>query len=105
MNLYYHTIFKEVLYHGDCHLMVIGYSFGDSHINDVLIEAARDHGLKLFVLTTSEPQTLKNRLENIDSILWQSLGGYFTNTIKGLYPYGVEHRNTTEHIFRTLGVI
>ncbi|PIR53457.1 hypothetical protein COU76_00900 [Candidatus Peregrinibacteria bacterium CG10_big_fil_rev_8_21_14_0_10_49_10] len=85
--------------------MVIGYSFGDSHINDVLIEAARDHGLKLFVLTTSEPQTLKNRLENIDSILWQSLGGYFTNTIKGLYPYGVEHRNTTEHIFRTLGVI
>lgn len=105
LKLYYHTIFKGVLLHGDCHLLVIGYSFGDKHINDVLVEAAKDHGLKLFILTSSGPKALKERLESANPILWKSLGGYFSGTIKSLYPFGIDHRNTTNHIFRTMGVL
>jgi hypothetical protein len=44
-----HRIFEEVLCLGDVRLMVIGYGWGDEHINAVIAKAVRDHGLELFV--------------------------------------------------------
>jgi hypothetical protein len=35
----YSDIFKAVLYAGDVRLMIVGYGFGDKHINAVIAEA------------------------------------------------------------------
>jgi hypothetical protein len=47
----YQDEFQAMLSQPDTHLMVIGYSFGDSHINSVIQTAATD-GLKIFIIDT-----------------------------------------------------
>ncbi|MCZ6679424.1 MAG: SIR2 family protein [Candidatus Poribacteria bacterium] len=46
---WYYEVFKSVLFSGDVRLMIIGYGFGDEHINEVICEAINDHGLRVFV--------------------------------------------------------
>jgi hypothetical protein len=45
----YQEEFRDMLSASDTHLMVIGYSFGDAHINGA-IQAAADKGLKIFII-------------------------------------------------------
>jgi hypothetical protein len=40
----------EALSSAQVHLMVIGYSFNDRHINDVILQASEDGNLKLFIV-------------------------------------------------------
>ena len=46
----YHQIFEERLCRADSRLMVIGYGFRDSHINEVIMRAINDQGIKMFVI-------------------------------------------------------
>lgn len=46
---HYHSEFRRLLGVGGSRLMIIGYSFGDKHINDI-IGSAVDNGLKLFIV-------------------------------------------------------
>lgn len=48
---WYQEQFREHLSRGDSRLMVIGYGFRDKHINEVIKQAVRNHGLKLFVIS------------------------------------------------------
>jgi SIR2-like domain len=45
---WYFDEFVKALSAGDARLMVIGYGFRDQHINDLLINAVTQHGLKFF---------------------------------------------------------
>lgn len=45
-----HTQFKTSLAAPDTRLMVIGYSFSDDHINEMIREAAREHKISIFVI-------------------------------------------------------
>lgn len=47
---WYHQLFEEHLYQADTRLMVIGYGFRDAHINEVIMHAVNDRGLKMFVI-------------------------------------------------------
>jgi hypothetical protein len=47
---WYHEKFAEYLSRSDARLMVIGYSFGDEHINKVIIESADKGGLGIFIV-------------------------------------------------------
>lgn len=42
--------FREYLAKSGARLMVIGYAFRDEHINDIVIDAVRAHGLRFFVV-------------------------------------------------------
>nr|WP_311528659.1 SIR2 family protein [uncultured Ralstonia sp.] len=46
----YHQVFEESLSRADARLMVIGYGFRDSHINDVIMRAINDRGMRMFVI-------------------------------------------------------
>lgn len=46
----YHQIFEESLYQPDARLMVIGYGFRDSHINEAIMRATNDQGMRMFVI-------------------------------------------------------
>jgi hypothetical protein len=47
---WYHQEFERYLRSGNTKLMVIGYSFQDEHINQVIYNASRDCGLKTFII-------------------------------------------------------
>lgn len=46
----YFAQFKADLTSGDTRLMVVGYGFADEHVNAVLLEAANNHNLKMFIV-------------------------------------------------------
>ena len=45
--------FRQHLSAGGTKLMAIGYSFLDAHINDILVEAAQNHGMKMHLVNPS----------------------------------------------------
>ncbi len=46
---HYHDTFKEYVKRGDTRVAIIGYGFGDDHINEALEDAVRNNGLRMFV--------------------------------------------------------
>jgi hypothetical protein len=58
---WYHEKFQEYLFRPDCRLMVIGYSFGDQHINEAICNAAGKGGLRLFVIDPQGVDVLDKR--------------------------------------------
>jgi hypothetical protein len=55
-----HQKFVEYLEGPNTRLMVIGYSFGDQHINDAIVSAARKGGLSIFLVGPSGIGMLEN---------------------------------------------
>jgi uncharacterized protein len=49
---FYHEAFEQVLQAGDVRLMIIGYGFGDEHINSVIASAVQQCGLRVFIWNT-----------------------------------------------------
>jgi hypothetical protein len=49
----YWQIFRAVLQAGEVRLMVVGYGFGDEHVNAVIADAVENHGLRLFIWDTA----------------------------------------------------
>ena len=52
---WYSDLFKKVLHAGDRNLVVIGYGFGDPHINAVIADGIKQHGLRLYLVTPQSP--------------------------------------------------
>lgn len=80
---YYFEIFNAVLSQGKRRLLVIGYGFGDEHINGVISKAIKDYELKLYILSPVSPEKLKKKLceepkKSEDTItIWNGISGYF----------------------------
>ena len=47
---WYQDKLREFLFAGDTRIMVIGYSFSDDYLNEVLMEAASNRGLKMYLV-------------------------------------------------------
>jgi hypothetical protein len=79
---WYLSIFEQVLNAGDTRLMVIGYGFGDEHINKVIANAVRNHGLFLFVWNPhSDP--LRTVADNLGADI---IPAYSTEPIHQVFP-------------------
>jgi hypothetical protein len=59
---WYLHLFREVLKGPGCNLLVIGYSFGDEHINEVIANAIRMHDLRLYFISPQSPKDLQKQL-------------------------------------------
>ena len=46
---WYHEVFKNLLFAGDVRLMIIGYGFGDEHVNEIIAQGIHEHGLRIMV--------------------------------------------------------
>src|SRR5262249_14595533 len=92
---WYQEIFWQVLHEQQRSLLVIGYSFRDPHINEVILSAVRSRGLKLFVMSPAIPEEFRARLHGVvgtgaDYIergdqLWQALHGYYRGSVTDFY--------------------
>ncbi len=61
---WYHELFKEQLSQPDARLMVIGYGFRDTHINDIIRQAVNKHSLKMFIIDPKGGDLLEDTLKN-----------------------------------------
>lgn len=85
---YYFEIFKDVLFKKSRRLLIIGYGFGDDHINDIIAEAVRVHGLKIFVISPSSPDEFNKLIKekNVDEVILHGIAGYFQNKLTDIFP-------------------
>ena len=89
---WYFRLFEEVLSAGDCVLVVIGYGFGDKHINQVILDAIIKRGLQLYVVSPLDPRDFQDRLIAVNRFnislpdygheLWDNLFGYHCGTVR-----------------------
>jgi hypothetical protein len=98
----YFKLFEDVLFRRNRHLLVIGYGFRDSHINEVIAHAIRKCGLKLYVISPASPRDFratllgvhnedKKTLEHRKALedkqtLWEGLAGYWDWELKDVCP-------------------
>jgi hypothetical protein len=88
---WYLSLFEESLNEGDKNLVVIGYGFGDDHINNIIAEAIRDRKLKLFVISPAKPQDFYLELTSAYDHkirahdIWKGLYGYYCGNALDFY--------------------
>jgi hypothetical protein len=59
---WYFGILREKLFSPNSRLLILGYSFSDVHINKIILEAIKEHGLKIYIWNPSE---LSKLMENL----------------------------------------
>lgn len=112
---WYLSLFKEVLYAGDRKLVVIGYGFGDDHINEVITRAIKEKGLRLYIICPTEPEQFRNQLVRLHGVntkrnpygedIWNGLYGYYPSKVTDFY----DNQSSTlpprgELFFKTIGL-
>jgi SIR2-like protein len=100
----YFDLFQKVLSCPNRRLLVIGYGFRDLHINAVIAQSIRQHGLKLYIISPQSPEGFKNELlrdsDENKKTLWQGLRGYWNRELKDVCPANQSH--FAEDIRRTI---
>lgn len=115
----YFDVFEKVLCRPDCRLLVIGYGFGDVHINEVICKAIVDFRIKVFVSNCMLYEELRRVLK--DALLpddtkvnlgSRSAGDVIlpatsveTQTVTELYQDQHGITNAGSQLLRTLGVL
>lgn len=87
---YYFDKFKEIISIKATRLLIIGYSFSDTHINELIIDAIQKTGLQLHIIT---PLSINSFIEEIkknapDSWkqIYSGLHGFYKASLKDLFP-------------------
>src|SRR3990170_2919744 len=85
---WYYETFKQVLSCQDRRLWVIGYGFGDSHINEVIARSIAEHGLRWYPISPNSPKDFKTVLftRPYGKKLWKGFARYFPYELKDIYP-------------------
>lgn len=96
---WYFSLFEDVLHAGDRNLVVIGYGFGDAHINELIASAIQNHGLRLYVVSPMLPRDFREMLLPLQAMgaglaaegyqarnaLWRGLVGYYQASVTDFY--------------------
>jgi hypothetical protein len=99
---YYFEVFKNVLFQNQRRLLIIGYGFGDDHINSIISEAVRDHGLKIYVISPDSPKDFRDKLFNKDKLgkdIWKGISGYFPYRLEDIFPKNLPETQTSRNFF------
>ncbi|MCK4585135.1 SIR2 family protein [candidate division WOR-3 bacterium] len=87
---WYFDLFREVLFQPERCLLVIGYRFGDKHINKIIAEAVEQHGLKIYIVSPQQVDdfhsSLLDKNKGLGKKIWRGLSGYFQCTLVQMFP-------------------
>jgi hypothetical protein len=83
---WYHQVFEQVLFSGGVRLMVIGYGWGDDHINEPIAEAVRNHGLQIYSWNPASPVDMLRNVARRDDIL-PGIFGFSTRPMSEVMPH------------------
>jgi hypothetical protein len=90
---WYRDVFRQVCACAGLRLMVIGYSFNDAHINEIIAKGVKDNGLRFYVVNPEDPASLKARIA--PASLWDGLMGYSSRLLADLFT-GNDMQDTPE---------
>jgi len=92
---WYLSLFKDVLNEDNQTLVIIGYGFGDSHINEIIANAIHDHGLRYYVVSPKSADNFREMVMPLHSpssipydlgtTLWEGLSGYYEGRVTDFY--------------------
>jgi hypothetical protein len=102
---WYFEIFREAIAEGNKKILIIGYGFGDQHINQILLEGVEKHGLKLYIITTTDPDEFVARLHNGHYYalpLWAAVRGYFPYSLREIFPPNQQETMHYKEIMKAL---
>jgi len=88
LNCYF-DIFKKAIEEGNKKLLIVGYGFGDNHINEVIMNGVQNHNLKLYIINTSSFADLKKRIREghfYTLPLLEGVSGYFPYSFRRIFP-------------------
>ena len=85
----YYKIFEGYFQEENRRLVVIGYSFRDQHINDVLLDAVR-RGLRLIVVSTGNEAAFRENLQSNDWGDLADVSEYFQSDMKNLFEHDAD---------------
>jgi len=85
---WYFSLFEAVLNQPRRKLLVIGYGFRDLHVNQIIANAVKKHGLRLLILNPVSPAESQKYIlvQEYGKEIWQGLEGYFPHSLIQLYP-------------------
>jgi hypothetical protein len=86
--LWYFDIFRQVFGQSNRKLLIIGYSFGDDHINEIIANSVIQYGLKIYIISPKSHSELRNQLvtKRRGEEIWQGLGGHYPYHLAKLFP-------------------
>jgi hypothetical protein len=82
---WYHRVFEQVLFSGDVRLMVIGYGWGDEHINEPIAEAVRNRSLRIYSWNPQHPNEMLAGRHGGEDIL-RGIMGFSTRHLTEVMP-------------------
>ncbi len=87
---WYSELFQQVIKEGGKKILIVGYGFGDQHINQVLVDGVNNHDLKIYIISTKPPSELKNLFDRGGHYyardILKGLRGYFPYQLKEIFP-------------------
>jgi hypothetical protein len=99
---WYWEIFQQVLSAANVRLMIVGYGFGDDHVNATIADAVEHHGLKVFIWDTGPD--LKNRIVAAQhgASIWKGLLSTATRPMMEVFPSNQAETEEYRRIRKTL---
>jgi hypothetical protein len=85
---WYFEIFQRVLSQPNSHFLLIGYGFGDKHVNEIIANCVLQSGLSLYILGPSSYGRVRANLDRCTNgkILLSGLRGYFPYPFAEVFP-------------------
>lgn len=112
---WYIDLFKDAINQGGVKLVIMGYGFRDSHINQLLAYASENSGLKLYIINPNDPEKFKDNLLFVNQgilkdpnpvglKIWKGIEGYFPYKLTQIFPAGrTEITPELAEIYRAVG--
>jgi len=94
---WYHRVLESVLNSGDVRLMVIGYGWGDEHINEPIADAVLNHGLTIYSWNPQHPRDMLKGKHRGDDILKGVTLGYISRTMREVMPHNPMNPRTADY--------
>ena len=89
---WYSQLFQNAIYEGGKKLLIIGYGFGDDHINDILLKGVQECGLSIYIINPTDPEIVKDKLygKPSHSGMWEvSKYSKIWDGVKDISPYSL----------------
>jgi len=85
---WYFILFREVVFTKDIQILIIGYGFGDAHINEVLAEAIGKYSAGIHIICPKDVADFHGGLLKKDygEDIWKGLAGYYPHSLSQVFP-------------------
>jgi hypothetical protein len=99
---WYHDIFRQVLTVGGARLMIVGYGFADEHINALIADAAKNHGLKVFIWDCGSDLMDRVRAAPHGAPIWDAVLSTATRPMIEVFPSNQAETEEYRRILKTM---